>query len=138
MEDFPDWISIIDLENTTQTGGNVEDSPTTEELQKNIQEIFQKLSSQDGGKKSAKKKKSSSKRLKAKMAGEEVSAFDAYRMLANYVAEKMGISKSPRDRKPVHEMIKKLKEEAIKKYGELPTKQIYDHVRKMFDATHKK
>jgi hypothetical protein len=145
--DFPEWISIIDTNETIKPslgGGydNDSDNMNTEDLQVEIKKLFQEIESQSGGKKkgskkrtskkkSSKRKSKSSRRKSSKSAG----PLDNYNIALNHIASVMKLGKSVKDRAPAREIIKKIQKIIDQS---LTGEAKYKEINKVFDADPKK
>ena len=59
---------------------------------------------------------------------------EKYQKLVKHIGDTMGLPKGVKERKPVHDIIKKIKAEVEAKKGQLPSIEAYEEVKKMFDA----
>ena len=166
MQDFPEWLSIVEYEPTQQGGAHQDDNLhggdtetiDTERIQRKIKEIFEgqrggarkstkkvKKSSKKASKKKASRKasskKSSSKKSSSKKSSSRVSSgnptFDEYRKLATHIGDTLGLPKGVKDRAPVHGIIKKITAQLESQFSDLPKIEMYKKVKKVFDENPK-
>lgn len=97
INNFPEWLTIVDMDNDL-VGGNAEEnteSLNTEDLQAQIQDLFDQLD--------AKKSQSGGKRRSSSRSG---GPLDDYKIALNHIVSYMKLGKSIKDQKPAREIIK--------------------------------
>jgi hypothetical protein len=129
MIDFPDWISIIDLNEKKQVGGNTIDADIpTEVLQDKIKRIFDKIEKnneyQDGGKRKLKKKS------KKASQGNSLAMYNA---VLWHIGDYMKLPKGVKALAPARAVLKKIQEMVLAKNPDLSKDKLYDMIKKTFD-----
>jgi hypothetical protein len=144
IENFPEWLTIVDIdERPVLKGGDQKVSSlseteelSTEQLQREIKKLFNEIEAQSGGKKKSKKSSKSSKRSsKRKSSLKSAGGLDNYNIAANHIAEVMKLGKGPKERGPVHKIIKVIQKEIDQT---LTGEAKYKEINRVFDANPKK
>ena len=143
IENFPEWLTIVDIdERPVLKGGDQKVSSlseteelSTEQLQREIKKLFNEIEAQSGGKKKSKKSSKSSKRSsKRKSSLKSAGGLDNYNIAANHI-EVMKLGKGPKERGPVHKIIKVIQKEIDQT---LTGEAKYKEINRVFDANPKK
>ena len=143
MIDFPDWISIVDLNENEQVGGYTNDNNnddnddeqqevSTEVLQQKIKNIFDKIEKdnkyQDGGKRKLKHKKKAS----------QGNSLALYNNVLWHIGDYMKLPKGVKALAPARAILKKIQESVLAKNPNLSKDKLYDEIKKVFDENPEK